>query len=29
MASASEGLLRHRQQQQAYVGYQLAQNGKG
>jgi hypothetical protein len=29
MASASEGLLRHRQQQQAYVGYQLAQHGKG
>ncbi len=29
MASASEGLVRHRQQQQAYVGYQLAQIGKG
>ena len=28
-ASASEGLLRHRQQEQAYVGYQLAQHGKG
>ncbi len=25
MASTSEGLVRHRQQEQAYVGYQLAQ----
>jgi hypothetical protein len=29
MASASKGLLRHRYHYQAYVGYWLAQNGKG
>ncbi len=28
MASASKGLSRHRQQQQAYMGYWLAQNAQ-
>jgi hypothetical protein len=29
MVSASEDMVRHRQQEQAYVSYRLAQNGKG
>jgi len=29
MVSESEDMVRHRQQQQAYMGYWLAQRGKG